>query len=397
MGPLLAGILLTALALQPASVLVVRVEGPITVGAAEYVRAALASADPSIHRGVLIVLNSDGGFLEPAMDVASSIMASPVPVAVYVPRGGRAFSAAAAVLLSAHHAASSPSAVVGACEPWPADEKVVSAVAGWMRSLAEARGRNSTAAELMVRENLVLSGREAAEAGVVDVLADDERELLERLGWSGPAEELSPDVRSAVLILITDPVNAWFLVVVGGILLVAGLLHPTYVMEGAGSCLIILGLYGLNLLGASLAAVGLTLLGVATMVLELKTGHGALALVGAVMASTGLLMMYQGAPLLRPGAGGWGAVAAALAGAGLLAIYARKVREAVKRAPTVGDLGRLVGAEGVVKRAIPAGGEGVVLVGSELWTARSDSPIPEGRRVRVVRVEGFRLVVEEVV
>jgi len=46
-----------------------------------------------------------------------------------------------------------------------------------------------------------------------------------------------------------------------------------------------------------------------------------------------------------------------------------------------------------VKKKIKAGGEGVVLVESELWTATSDEELEEGEKVVVLGVSGLKLVV----
>lgn len=55
------------------------------------------------------------------------------------------------------------------------------------------------------------------------------------------------------------------------------------------------------------------------------------------------------------------------------------------------DLQHLVGQVGESKTHIQD--EGSVQVAGELWSARSDKPIPPGRRVRVIGREGFLLVV----
>ncbi len=58
------------------------------------------------------------------------------------------------------------------------------------------------------------------------------------------------------------------------------------------------------------------------------------------------------------------------------------------------DPDALIGAIGEAKT--PIHNEGSVQVSSELWSARSDVPIPAGARVRVVQREGFVLKVEAV-
>ena len=51
----------------------------------------------------------------------------------------------------------------------------------------------------------------------------------------------------------------------------------------------------------------------------------------------------------------------------------------------------LVGEKGVVKQVIEP--EGKVLVHGELWRARSNQPIQEGVKIRVVQVQGLTLEV----
>jgi membrane-bound serine protease (ClpP class) len=78
--------------------------------------------------------------------------------------------------------------------------------------------------------------------------------------------------------------------------------------------------------------------------------------------------------------------------AGFLWIAARKSVEAAYARPTH-DLQGLVGLVGEAKTRILE--EGSVQVAGELWSARSDEPIPLGSPVRVVGRDGFVLLVEK--
>lgn len=69
----------------------------------------------------------------------------------------------------------------------------------------------------------------------------------------------------------------------------------------------------------------------------------------------------------------------------------RKSFEAMSRKPTH-DIDALVGQIGEAKSSVFT--EGSVYIGGEMWSARSDVEIPLGSNVRVVRREGFILVVE---
>jgi membrane-bound serine protease (ClpP class) len=78
--------------------------------------------------------------------------------------------------------------------------------------------------------------------------------------------------------------------------------------------------------------------------------------------------------------------------AGFLWVAVRKSVEATTTRPTH-DLTTLVGQIGEARTKI--NDEGSVLVAGELWSARSEKPIPAGSSIRVIRREGFILIVEK--
>lgn len=78
--------------------------------------------------------------------------------------------------------------------------------------------------------------------------------------------------------------------------------------------------------------------------------------------------------------------------AAFLWISVRKVLQISQSRPTL-ELSALIGQRGQAKTAVK--NEGSVQVASELWSARSEKPIPAGKPIRVVGREGFVLVVEE--
>jgi membrane-bound serine protease (ClpP class) len=86
------------------------------------------------------------------------------------------------------------------------------------------------------------------------------------------------------------------------------------------------------------------------------------------------------------------AVFASVLMAGFLWIAVRKSMEARNLRPSH-DLNTLVGKLGEAKTRVQD--DGSVYVGGELWSARSDKPIPSGSPVKVIRREGFILVVEK--
>jgi membrane-bound serine protease (ClpP class) len=86
------------------------------------------------------------------------------------------------------------------------------------------------------------------------------------------------------------------------------------------------------------------------------------------------------------------AITASALVAGFLWIAVRKAMEAGNVKPSH-DLEMLVGKLGEARTEIRD--DGSVYVGGEMWSARSDKLIPTGSSVRVIRREGFILVVEK--
>lgn len=111
------------------------------------------------------------------------------------------------------------------------------------------------------------------------------------------------------------------------------------------------------------------------------------------MALTIGLFLVSALAMVRPEEG-WLAVHplwAALGGALFASILwwgSVKVFEALHRPPLM-HLDHLIGQVGVTRT--PVYREGSVYVAGEIWSARSESPIPAGRRVRVLRREGLVL------
>ncbi len=181
--------------------------------------------------------------------------------------------------------------------------------------------------------------------------------------------------------------------IIGVILLLLGLTHPTYIIEATGAILVILGLYAFGMIGASLASIIFMVLGAATIFLELKTGHGILALTGAIISAFGLFLLYQSGPLISLTVNAEAAMVSLVVIAGLVGFYLYKIREVLSKRISPLSPEALIGKEGIVKVPLGPGREGVVLVGSELWTAYSDEPLKEGDRVKVVEVRGFKVKV----
>ncbi len=172
--------------------LVLTIDGPITRATQEYLTRGLKIASQRHVEVVILQLNTPGGLLDPMLAMASAIRASDVPVVVYVsPRGAMAASAGTILTLAGHVAAMAPETVIGAASPVGAQgeelpsteaKKASEAIRALLRAYTERRGKEATAlAEATVASARAVSAREALQAGLIDIIAEDLADLLAQL------------------------------------------------------------------------------------------------------------------------------------------------------------------------------------------------------------------------
>ncbi|MDR3230666.1 MAG: ATP-dependent Clp protease proteolytic subunit, partial [Synergistaceae bacterium] len=190
--PLLALILMIsageARAAGAGKIVVAPLSGTVSVQMEQFVGKTITRAE--LDRASLIIfrLDTPGGLVEATRGITQAILASRVPVVMWVPPGGRAASAGAFMMQAAHVAAMSPGTNIGAAHPViasgkdvPAGDmktKVTNDLMAQMRSLTQLRGRNEDVAQQMIQESLSLTAREALRENVVDLVVDDLEALI---------------------------------------------------------------------------------------------------------------------------------------------------------------------------------------------------------------------------
>jgi membrane-bound serine protease (ClpP class) len=408
----------------------VEITGVITGGTAEFVAAALGDADRERVAAVAISLDTPGGQLEATRDIVRAILASPVPVLVWVgPAGARAGSAGVFLTLAADVAAMHPTSNIGAAHPVVGSGQDVEAAGGkdlarkvendtaaFARSVAEAHGRNAAWAEKAVRESVSATGREALKLRVVDLIAPTLREALDaadgrRVERAGGAvtlrtrgarlEPLEMSLRQQVLSVLGDPNVVALLVLLGTLGLALEFYNPGTIAPGVvgGLCLLVAFL-AMRIIPVNAGAALLVVVGVALLVAEawLPT-HGLAALGGAACVVLGMVFFVDrsaadyrfdpGAFSLSP----WLVWPTPLAFSAVLGFVGWKVARTRRLPHQAGEAG-LLGATGVALSEVgPSGGE--VFVHGEYWRARSQATLPRGARVRVTAVEGLTVTVAE--
>ena len=391
---------------------------PIT---ADYLQRALDEAARQHATAVLLSLGTPGGLLDSTRAMVQSIENSPVPVIVFIsPAGSRAGSAGFFLLEAADIAAMAPGTNAGAAHPIVEGrtldpvlkEKIENDAAAFLRSYSGRRGRNIKAAEDAIRNSKSYSDEEALKLKLIDIVATDDASLLAALDnreihrFNGTTETLHlhnavitttpPSMRERILSRLTNPDIAVLLLVLGGLLIYLEFNVPGTVVPGAiGTLLVLLGLFGLNLLPIRHTAVALLLAAFVLILFETKfASHGALALAGIICLIFGLATLVDAPiPELRVhyataiGAGlGFGTISFTLAWIALRA----------HRSKVLTGAQAMIGATAIA--ATPLQPSGQVEIRGELWHARLSGPpsLPVGAPVIVRSIEGLTLLVEPV-
>lgn len=402
-------------------IITMAVEGMITAGTADYGERVLARAQEEDAVLVIIRLNTPGGLVDATLRLVTAIMASPVPVVVHVAPGGSiAASAGSFLVTAAHIAAMAPGTTVGAAMPvtlspdpnqpaQAADEKTIQFLAGHLRSIAQERGRPPETAQRFVTENLTLPAAEAVAAGMADLTAADQEELLAALAGrtvvtatgtveldvtGAPVVPVETTFPNRVRSFLSNPQIAFILVLVGGLGIYLGFTSPGfYVPETLGALALLLGLYGLGLFATSGLALALLALGFILILAEAFTpGFGVLGIAGAAALLLGLFLLPQEPLLPVDWFGTFRALALVVVAAAVLLVIAVTTALWRTRRGRADDL-TLWESRGVVVQELAP--EGLVKVGGELWRARSadGQVLPAGVAVQVLARKGLLLTV----
>jgi membrane-bound serine protease (ClpP class) len=443
------------LAAQPAAppspdrqVLLVDIKGAIGVVSAELLAKALQRAAAIGAQALVVRMDTPGGLLSSTREMIQAILASPVPVVMYVaPNGSRAASAGTYLMYASHVAAMAPSTHLGAATPisispmgfpgspppqgpppqqgpdpgkdgkdkQPADGKTaaerksVNDAVAYIRSLAELRGRNADWAEKAVRDAATLTASAALKESVIDLLANDVDDLLAqidgrmvttqagtvRLETKGrPVVELKPDWKTQIMQVISDPNVALILMMIGIYGILFEFWNPGAVAPGVigGICLLV-GLAALSVLPVNYAGLALLVLGVALMVAEaFLPSFGIVGLGGIVAFAIGALFLFDPEQSDIPIGVSWQVVAGLTA---LSAVFFLGVLGMAMRArgrPVMTGAEEMIGSVGEVVQW--NGTKGRVRVHGEIWAAEGALMLAEGQKVRVTGRSGLTLAVE---
>lgn len=408
-------------------VLVITINSGIYHGVEELVSEAIREAE-KLDAPLIIILDTPGGVLSVVNDIVKDIRNSNVPVIGFVyPLGATAWSAGTILLMATHIAAMAPGTLIGAAQPVIYDpttgsyrvvneSKIINPIVGIITELAKDRGRNITAAEKFVRENLYLDDEEALKYHVIEVVVRNLDELLDKIdGWTVELDtgrkyvlhtanamiiKYTGSLRVHIVRFLSDPLINSLLATIGILMLIFGILSGHYPVIPLAIGIVLLTLLGSGF-STNIVSLLLITIGAIALAIEIFTpGFGILGFTGILLIALAIALL----PMLNPGYLISPAYQAMLfwigvsigAGMGLFAgfiIYkVIKVRRQPLKIKTT-----IIGAIGKAIDNIPCGKTGFVFIDGEYWRAVGLEDISRGDKVLVVGKDGALLKVKKYV
>jgi membrane-bound serine protease (ClpP class) len=400
---------------------VLEVKGVINPVTANYVNRGINQAKENNAAVCIIQLDTPGGLDTSMRDIVKDIVDSEVPVVVFVsPAGARAASAGVFITMAAHVAAMAPNTNIGAAHPVAIgeegeaqmseemEEKVVNDAAAYIRSIAEAHGRNIEWAEKAVRESVAATEQEALKLNVIDLVASDLDSLISQLDGREVTmlggRVITLNTREAtvnqnpmsniegLLLAISDPNVAVVLLSLAVLGITVEIFNPGLIFPAVfGGICAFLGTYSLGILPIDYAGIALIALAGGLFVAEFFTASFGIFTAGGIASLViGLLILFSGRPtLFQPDPWVIPTIAAVIGSIAAFIIY--RVVRTHRRQPTTGRE-ELKGKTAIVKVALNP--EGTILYKGELWTATIDQgEAKPGEEVIITKTEGLKVYV----
>ncbi|MBQ3398996.1 MAG: nodulation protein NfeD, partial [Synergistaceae bacterium] len=303
------------------TVTLAELSGTVGVQMEEFVRDTVRASELNGDSLLIFQLDTPGGLVEAMRGIVQAILGSKVPVAVWIPSGGRAASAGAFIVQSAHIAAMSPGTNIGAAHPVTGggenipegdmNKKVMNDLKAQMRSVVQLRGRNVDMAEAMIVDSISLTADEALREHVIDIIAPDVNALIKaaagrRVKNGSQSLRISLDdeitvsratmsFSEQVIQFVSSPEIAYLLLSGGMMAIFFEVITPGgFILGTTGGVMLLLGAIGLKMLPFNWAGIVLIVAGIVLMAVDLIAGtSGLLTLLGLPVMCLGGVFLFR--------------------------------------------------------------------------------------------------------
>ena len=401
-------------------VCLIKIDGAIGPATASYISRSIDEARTQNAQCLVIQLNTPGGLLDSTQKIVQSFLGSSVPVVVYVaPTGATATSAGCFITVAASVAAMAPATTIGAAHPVaiggfpsggeekPDDtmkKKLENFSVSYIEAIAGKRHRNVEWAKSAVKESASISAEKALELKVIDLIAIDMADLLQKLNGrlvdgkplkTAGAEvaeiKMSPSERVFQKLWRPEVMFVLMLIAIYGI--IGELTTPGAILPGVvGAIALVLALYLAAILPVNVTGLVLIALALMLFVFDIYAPtHGVLTVGGVISFLIGSLMLFNRAdPLFRLSLS-YIIPATLITAAFFVFVIGKGLR--AQRLPVKVGAETLIGKTVATLTPIDSHG-GRIFVEGEYWNAVSDRPIEKDQPVEIAAVQGLTLTVK---
>ncbi len=409
------------------------IENEIDLGLAPYVRRVVSEAERENADAIIFKINTFGGRVDAATQIKDAIISTDILTIAFI--NNRAISAGSLIALSCNKIAMVPGSSIGATTVvdqtgQKQSEKYQSYMRSEMRSTAERNGRRTDIAEGMVDERIVIEGlvdstqlvtltsEEAYKFGIADTLANNLDELLAAFNLESARKiEIHPNWAEAVVRFLNNPIITSILIMIGFFGLLAEIKSPGWGVPGTAGLIALTLFFGTSyiLQLASVIEILMFIIGVALILLEIFVipGFGIAGVSGIILVFASLFFsLIGGDPFLdfEMVSNAIIQLSVSLVAAVILIIILAKFLPrttifnkfilAVEEKKDAGFVSHsttdeLVGKEGVAITTLRPAGTAKI-DGNRVDVVSESEYIEKGQKIKVIAVEGIRVVVKEI-
>ena len=403
----------------------IKLEGTVNPIIADHIVSSIEKANNDKAQFVVIKMDTPGGLMSSMREIIKAILSSKIPVIVYTyPKGAQAASAGGFIMLSAHVAAMAPGTEIGAMHPVSPmlnfsqkdekgntgimETKVLNDTVAYARSLAQKRNRNIRWTERAVKSAVSSTYLEAKKLGVIDLIAEDMPDLLNKINgriinMDGypvilhtvdiQETEYEMELDQKFLNFFADPQIIFLLFIIAVVGIGMEIKNPGMIFPGVlGGISLIIFLMAIRVLPINVIGLALIVLAIALFILELKfVSYGLLTIGGIISFVLGSMILFDN-PL--PG------MSIPLSSIIGVAIFLLLFFFVLIRSVLVAHRGRVTtGMEGLIGEMGTAitdfNKTGKIMISGEYWNAEADEEIKKDDQVNVTAFDGMKLIVKK--
>lgn len=409
------------------------IDRDIDLGLSPYISRIISEAEMNDADAIVFKINTFGGRVDAATQIKDAILSSKIPTIAFI--NNRAISAGALIAISCNKIAMVPGSLIGAATVVDqtgekVGEKYQSYMRSEMRSTAERNGRRTDIAQGMVDERIVVEGLvdstqlitlTAEEANVyemTDIIVNNFEEMLEEFGYKN-AQIIRVETNWAeeVVRFLNNPIISTILIMIGFFGLFAEVKTPGWGVPGTAGLIALALFFGSSyvLQLASIIDILLFLIGLGLIALEIFVipGFGIAGISGIILVIASLFLALTGTmpvfdfdivstAIIQLAVALLAAIVLILMMAKLLpksSIFSKLILSTSETSESgfvaYPSEKELLGMEGITLTDLrPAGS--VEINGKRVDVVADWDYIEKGKKIKVIKVEGIKVVVQQV-